>query len=126
MFLPRLVRSVLDGRPVVLRGTDGLRCNPVHVSDAVRGLLGSCRLEQSDCFDVAGPEVRSLRQIAVMIGTELGRAPQLEVVDGAQPDLIGRVGRMSALFGAPRVSLAEGLAELCGHHGRMEGEPPSP
>ena len=38
MFIPRLVGSIAEGRPIMLGGEDGLCTNPVHVTDAVSAI----------------------------------------------------------------------------------------
>lgn len=113
MLLPRIVAAVAAGRPVRLEGAAGMRCNPLHVDDAARALLGCLALTESTTVNLAGPEVWSLREIAGRAGALLGRPPRFESgTPAASPDLIGATGRMRQLLGAPRVGLDEGISEL--------------
>lgn len=43
MLVPRLVGSVARGKPIHLQGENGIRLNPIHVSDAVRKWLLKCQ-----------------------------------------------------------------------------------
>lgn len=114
MLIPRLVQSVVEGRPVLLQGGDGLRLNPTHVSDAVRAVVGALELEESHKINVAGPEVLTLRDVAETIGRQVGREPVFETRPDQTPShLVGDIGKMSRLLGAPTVRFDDGVRELC-------------
>lgn len=114
MLIPRLVRSVVEGRPVLLQGGDGLRLNPTHVSDAVRAITAALELEESHKINVAGPEVLTLREVATTIGRHVGREPIFEVRPDQEPGhLVGDIGKMSRLLAPPTVRFEEGVRELC-------------
>ncbi|MNX29127.1 dTDP-glucose 4,6-dehydratase [compost metagenome] len=114
MLIPRLVRNVREGNPISLQGPDGLQINPLHVSDAAQAIEACLGLEGSETLNVGGPEVLSLRRIAEIIGTKVGRPPLFQVDEAASPrDLIGAIDRMRERLGAPRVNFAEGVADLC-------------
>jgi len=124
MLLPRLVRSVALGDPVVLEGEDGMRCNPLHVDDAVRAISRAALLDAGASMDVAGPDTWSLRRIAERIGAGLGRTPVFKTVPDAAPkDLVGDVGPMTTLLGPPEVPLEDGLVELCRSYAEEPGRP---
>ena len=113
MFIPRLVGSIAEGRPITLGGEDGLYTNPVHVTDAVSAVCCVLDLEQSHRINIGGPEVLSLRQIADSIGVKLRRAPCYSVDPAAEPrDLIADIGKMRQLLVAPSVHFAEGCEDV--------------
>lgn len=111
MLIPRLVQSVMEGRPIALQGDNGIRINPVYVSDAVRAVAAALQLSTSAVVNVAGPEVWSLRDIGHAIAAAVGKPAlfqsDLEVV--AQ-DLVADVGLMRQLLVSPAIGLREGLA----------------
>jgi UDP-glucose 4-epimerase len=114
MLLPRLAASVTEGRPIVLQGEHGLKFNPVHVDDAVKALVGAIGLDRSEKINVAGPQVCDMREIGLILGSNLGRQPLFEIEHDVPPrHLIGDISRMSALLGPPSISPEEGLARLC-------------
>ncbi len=114
MFLPRLAESIVEGRPIFLRGASGVRLNPVHVSDAVRVFARAVELEGDHVVNIAGSDVLGLREIVEALAKLLGRTPVFERMPNAPSgDLIADITRMTALFGAPRVHLRDRLAEVC-------------
>ena len=113
MFIPRLVGSIAEGRPITLGGEDGLCTNPVHVTDAVSAVCCALDLEQSHRINIGGPEVLSLRQIAESIGVKLRRAPRYSVDPATEPrDLIADIGKMRRLLAPPTIRFADGCEDV--------------
>ena len=113
MLMPRLIDSVLNGRPIVLQGQDGISTNPIYVDDAALAIEAASRLDVSEKINVAGPQVLSLREIGELIGEATGCTPRFDIQRGAEPKhLIGSTGKMARLLGAPRTGMAEGLARM--------------
>jgi UDP-glucose 4-epimerase len=118
MLMPRLVASIRDGRPVRLAGADGMRFNPVHVSDmvtAIEACLAPRDGENAEVFNIAGPEILSIRDIAEALGAAVGRAPVYEMApmptDAA--DIIGDTTRLRERGWTPRVRFRDAAPELC-------------
>jgi nucleoside-diphosphate-sugar epimerase len=115
MLLPRLVANVRAGSPVYLHGEDGMRLNPIHVDDAVLAIGRALELNDSRIFNIAGPEVTTIREIAEAIGRHVGRRPIFTVDKTIEPNhLVADTHRMSTALGAPRIGIEDGVAELCG------------
>jgi len=114
MLMARLIESVRTGDPVRLHGKDGIRINPVHVSDAVRVIARCLGTGASGVFNVAGPEIVSLRETAMQIGAALDRAPCFVTEPGAGADLIADIDRLRRELVPPTVALREGLRTACG------------
>lgn len=112
MLIPRLVDSVLKGRAIHLQGPDGIRINPIHVSDAVRAVEGCLALEGSHTFNVAGDEVLSLREIGQIIGEVVDRPPVFTEEDAVSRSLIGDIQAMKASLCVPKVDFAHGIRDL--------------
>lgn len=114
MLIPRLVRSVLAGEPITLEGDEGLRINPTHVSDVVTSFERALSLEGHHLINLGGPQVLSLREIASIIGKQVGRTPVFTTVAERESNhLVGDISKMSALLGEPKVPFADGVAEIC-------------
>lgn len=112
MLMPRIADNVNSGRPVFLNGENGIRINPIHVSDAARCVMESLRLAGSNTINIAGQEVVSIKEIASVFGELTGKPPVFEYSNEPARNLIGDVEKMTRLFGANRVSLRSGITEL--------------
>lgn len=110
MLVPRLVRSVRDGAPVALEGEDGLRMNPIYVSDAARAVEAALALEAPATVNVAGPATISLRALSEQIGAQVGRAPVFTTrpARGAR-DLVASTELMRQVLVPPLVPPDEGI-----------------
>lgn len=112
MLMPRIADNVKSGRPVFLNGENGIRINPIHVSDAARCIVDALRLPGSNTINIAGKEVVSIREIASVFGELIGKPPVFEYSNEPARNLIGDVEKMTRLFGANRISLRSGITEL--------------
>lgn len=113
MFLPRIAQSVRSGNPISLDGPDGLVCNPIHVSDATRAVVGAIALAESSVLNIAGPETLTLRQIATVLAEPLGTDPVFQIRAAQRPPtLVGDISAMTTLLGAPETRLGDVAEEL--------------
>ena len=113
MLVPRLVDSVIEGRPVTLQGEDGLSLNPIHVSDAARATAAAVGLDRSLTANIAGPEVTSLRGMCDIIGRKLGREPVYQFQADRKPaSLIADISIMRQSLHDPSVRFERGVDDL--------------
>jgi nucleoside-diphosphate-sugar epimerase len=112
MLIPRLVRAVKEGEPIILHGRDGLKINPTYVTDAASAVCQSLELTDSHKINIAGPEVLSLRQIGQQIGGILHKKPIFEINKNIRPQhLIGDIKKMTHFLGQPVVRFRDGIAK---------------
>ena len=110
MVIPRLVQSVMNGKPITLQGNDGIRINPTYVDDAAVAIKQSLEISGSHKVNVGGPEVLSLRDIGETIGQAVGRRPNFSVQANSDPrHLVGDIRKMSKLLGQPEVRFRDGI-----------------
>ncbi|TXC74245.1 NAD(P)-dependent oxidoreductase [Sphingorhabdus soli] len=113
MLIPRLVDNVREGRPITIDGEDGLRINPVHATDAAKAVIAALSIDGSATFNVGGPDVLSLREIAEMIGQAVGRTPVFETnADKPAVSVVGDIARMKQELLKPARKLADHLDEM--------------
>ncbi|NGX43528.1 MAG: dTDP-glucose 4,6-dehydratase [Chlamydiae bacterium] len=114
MLIPRLVDNIIEGNPIHLQGKDGLSLNPIHVSDAVRMIKASMKLNRSETLNVAGKEILTLRNIAEIIGNHVGREPVFKEDHTSQPSsLIGDIEKTKKILEIdPLVSFSQGVKDL--------------
>jgi len=108
MFIPGIINRVLNELPVSLSSEDGIRVNPVFVDDAVAATLAALDCSGVAACNVAGPDVVSLREMAEIVGTFVGKAPTFSAGEGVQ-DFVAEIDRMSAVLVPPEIGIREGL-----------------
>lgn len=99
MLIPRLARRIGDGASITLESPDGIRLNPVAVSDVVATLVRCLTLDQSATLNVAGPEVLTLREIGERLGRMLGRQPVFDTRAEPARTVVGDTSALTALLG---------------------------
>lgn len=115
MLMKRLMTNVSQGNPIQLQGDVGLSFNPVHISDAVNATARCALEDHPGVFNIAGPNVVTLRDVVERVGELTGTPPIFDHEEGKTPHhLVASVDRASRAFGAPRITVSEGLADLVG------------
>jgi UDP-glucose 4-epimerase len=109
MLIPRLVGKIRDGEPIDLEGFDGIDLRPTYLDDAVKAIMGSLDMTESNIVNVAGPEVLSLRTISEEIGVQLNRDVNFLIHSKKGQDLAPDISRMKKLLHTPAVGFSEGL-----------------
>ncbi|MBO9536962.1 NAD(P)-dependent oxidoreductase [Herbaspirillum sp.] len=112
MLLPRLVDSIKEGRNISLQGSEGLRINPIHVSDASQAVVAALNTTESATYNIAGAEIYSLRALCSKIETMVGRTGQYIQAPGTPLDVIGDISAMRSRLHEPKVGIVDGLKEL--------------
>jgi UDP-glucose 4-epimerase len=113
MLIPRLVQSVMEGKEIILQGGDGIRTNPIYVTDAVRAITRTLELDGSHKINVGGPGVLSLREIGEIIGAGMNKEPRFCLQPEVKPrHLVGDIRKMTRLLGAPSIPFSEGVKSI--------------
>lgn len=112
MLIPRIFDAVTSGSPVLLQGRSGMTFNPIHVSDAAKACVAAIQLDESLVVNLAGPETLTLRELASLFGTHLGKHAIFEQMSGAPTDLVGDIGLMRQKLWTPEVKIGLSIEEL--------------
>lgn len=112
MLIPRLIDNIRGGKPVTIQGENGLRLNPIHVSDASAAVVAALGSETSAIYNVAGPQVLSLRELCGEIQALVGKSVSFETLPGKPSDVVGDISMMSTHLHTPSVHLSTGLKDL--------------
>lgn len=114
MLLPRVVERLRSGRSIPIAGDDGIRFNPIHVSDASRAVVAALTLREGAVINLAGPQIISLRHAVEILAARLGVEAKFEREPNSEPnEITGDISRLCSLLDSPRVKLAEVADELC-------------
>jgi nucleoside-diphosphate-sugar epimerase len=87
-LVPKVVNAVLSGAPVTLHPNpydtndmDGLKISLTYIDDLIEILVQIANTGGPSVINVAGGDVRSIRDIACMVGSLIGRTPHFAVMD---------------------------------------------
>jgi nucleoside-diphosphate-sugar epimerase len=112
MLIPRLMDNLYLNRPITLQGIDGIRINPVHVKDASAAVIAAIFLNHSATFNIAGPDVLSIREICESMGEFINSKPIFTVSSEKKDDLIGDNRSMCEKLVVPHRRLFDFLIDV--------------
>lgn len=119
-LIPNLIESVRSGLPIYLAphpdnqaDKDGLKLSLSHVDDVVTTLMAFLNGDGPTVVNVAGDDVRSIREIATMIGERTNDLPRFCAETAPRPgDFVADTGILRATTPAPFRDFASGLSDL--------------
>ena len=112
MLIPRLIDNIREGRVISIQGQNGLRLNPIHVSDAATAVIAALSSEDNSIYNIAGPEILSLRELCAEIEVLVGKPASFEILSGEPSDVVGDISMMKSDLHTPLVHLSTGLKDL--------------
>lgn len=112
MLIPRLIESVRAGKALPLRGGQGTKLNPIFVEDAVNALAACLADDAPKVLNLAGPEVLSIRDIALHIGAIIGREPLFDKQEGEADCLVADISLLKQRLSTPMTSCRDGIATV--------------
>ena len=122
MAVSRLLDAAATGRPFRLRG-DGTQCRDLtHVDDVVAATIAAldAPLDAGTVVNVGSGRPVSLRDVIAEIERQVGHALPIEAVAAAPGDPVrtaaDRARAQATLGWAPRVALADGIADQLAAH----------
>ena len=124
MLIARLAHSIVEGTAIRLDGPEGIRLNPIHVSDAIDAFVTASELVDHTLINVAGDEVLSLRQISMSMARHLSIEPKFEVgAEAVTSNMVAGIDRMKEWLISPQVQFAVGVEEVCRDAAAARHEP---
>ena len=112
MLIPRLVERVKLREPVILEGDNGIRINPIHVSDASKAVVAVLEIQSSLLINIAGSETLSIRDICLEIGTKVGEEPLFQSKGDEPSDLTANISLMKNKLHDPEVKINTGILDF--------------
>jgi UDP-glucose 4-epimerase len=112
MLIPRLMNSVSACKLITLQGMNGIRINPIHVEDAGAAVVATLKLDESGIFNIAGPNIFSIRTICESMGKYLGKKPNFKIFPEQTKDLIGDISCMKQKLILPKINLFDTFIEI--------------
>lgn len=109
MLIPRLIYSIQNNLEIILKGYHGLKINPIFVDDAKNAVQNALCLNGSHVFNIGGGEVKSIRELAEIIGDTFGKKPNFKIVDDKAKDIIGDITGMKNKLYTPKINFYDGI-----------------
>ena len=114
MLIARLAHCIVEGTAIRLDGPEGIRLNPIHVSDAIDAFATASELVDHTLINVAGDEVLSLRQISMSMARHLSTEPKFEIgAEAVASNMVAGIDRMKESLISPQVQFVDGVEEVC-------------
>jgi UDP-glucose 4-epimerase len=112
-LVPDLIERIRNDLPVRLASDrDGLRLAPTFVDDIADVIIAALTQNWHGTFNVAGPEVVSLRELAETIGRAIGRQSTFEITDQEASVIVPKLDRLAARLDLNRFTpLEEGIRQ---------------
>lgn len=114
MLIPRLIERVRAQETVSLEGRQGLRFNPIYVTDAAQAVLAAQGLRGSHCLNIAGPAETNLRTVLEKTARILGKPLLIDCQGTRSPITLANTNLMGELVGWPRCLPNEGIEKIVG------------
>jgi nucleoside-diphosphate-sugar epimerase len=112
MFIPRIIDNVKFQKPIYLQGEEGLKVNPVHVSDVVTTIESVLKQESSFVINVAGDEILTLKEISKIISDKLSIDPCFEYINECAKDYVADISLMKSLLNKELTRFADGVNDV--------------
>ena len=113
MLIPRLISNIKNEKTVTLNGENGIKINPIYVTDAANAVAKILELHGEFIINIAGEDIVSLKELCTIIGNIVGKEPIFTISDIAQNDLVADITIMKSLFKI-KVNLTEGVKLIYG------------
>ncbi len=97
MLFPRLIKNIKEGTPISLDGVDGIRVNPLYVSDAVSAIEALLKTKNSQTYNAGGDGEYNLRTICNMIGDILRKKPIFITKDLPEKKICGDTQKLQGI-----------------------------
>lgn len=112
MLIPRLISSVENEKEITLNGQNGIKINPIYVTDASQAVANILDLTGEYIINIAGDEVISLRELCIKISQTVDKEPIFKINDLSQNDLVADIEMMRKELIEPTIDLKIGIEKM--------------
>lgn len=112
-LIPRMIESIRLGKTITLHAEGRPYVTPLFITDVVLALERLLHSSFQGIVNVAGDEAVSIRQLAEIIGKQLGKQPVFRERGETRGDLVGDNTKMKKTLGiSSLVRLSEGIQKV--------------
>lgn len=83
-LFPSIYRSLQNGETITLKGSNGLRFNPISSIDAAKALIHLLSIDATGVFNLCGDEIITLREVVRLFSLSIDRDPSFQFVEGEE------------------------------------------
>lgn len=112
MLIPRLISSVQNEKEITLNGENGIKINPIYVTDAANAVAKILELQGEFIINIAGKEAVSLKVLCLIMGNILRINPIFKINDLVQSDLVADIEIMKEKLLEPTIDLKVGIEKM--------------
>ena len=112
MLIPRLIANVQNGQEITLNGENGIKINPIYVTDAANAVAKILELQGEFIINIAGKEAVSLKELCLIMGNILRINPIFKINDLVQSDLVADIEIMKEKLLEPTIDLKVGIEKM--------------
>lgn len=109
-LINRLVNNIKSGKKIILHNDGKPVINPIFITDLVEATCLFCvdKFNRFNIFNVAGPENASIKKIALMIASIVGKEAKFALSNKISKDMVASIDKLSMYY-KPRIELRQGL-----------------
>ena len=111
-LLARLPEIIRNGDVITLANGEGIIQSPIHTTDAALFVLESLKPNGYDILNIAGKEILSLREMASVVGEQLGSTPNFVETAGPSLYLCGDTTKASRFGFTYTIPFRDGIRDL--------------
>jgi len=114
MLIPSLIQKVRSQQPIILKGENGIRINPIHVEDAV-GIIKILIIKNTPgIYNVCGNEIVYLKHLVDIISKKLNILPVLNILPmNENADIVGDNQKIKNLGFEYSKNITEEIENMC-------------
>tara|TARA_B100001057_G_scaffold295301_1_gene295391 strand:- start:859 stop:1746 length:888 start_codon:yes stop_codon:yes gene_type:complete len=112
MLIPKLISDVENEKEITLNGNNGIKINPIYVTDAAKAFANLINIRTSFVINIAGDHEVFLKELILMIGAEIDKSPIIKINDKKQNNLVADNSLMREMLFKPKIDLKTGIKNI--------------
>ena len=112
MLIPRILDNIENRKSIFIQGKDSISINPIHVEDASSAIIKSIFIDKNSIYNIGGPEILTIREIAEIFAKYLRKKPIFKTVPGENLNLIADIELMKKELIVPTIKLKNSIKDV--------------
>lgn len=111
-LFPQLISNIKNNRAITIEGKNGIKLNPIYVTDAARAMANILNVKNILIINIAGDQILTFRELLFMIGDQLGKNPIIKNNQHFKNGLVADTKLMKKKIFIPKVDLKTGINNM--------------